>query len=170
MRPEKVSIAQEIEKKVAGSPFLILADYTGLSVTDFTELRKRLTRTKSRALVVKNSVLRILLKKNGLPMPDTALQGPTAVVYGGTDISATASALKGFHGEFKKLRVKAGVLDKAALAAEEVNAIADLPSLEVLRAKLLGLFMAPASQFVRLANEPAASFARLAQAKAAKSA
>lgn len=168
MRPEKASIAEEIEKKVVGSPFLILTDYTGLSVTDFTELRKRLTRTKSRALVVKNSMLRILLKKHGLPMPDAALTGPTAVVYGGTDISAAASAIKGFRGEFKKLRVKAGVLDKAPLAAEEVNAIADLPSLDVLRAKLLGLLQAPASQFVRLASEPASRFARVVQAKAGK--
>lgn len=168
MRPEKASIAQEIEKKVAGSSFLILTDFTGLSVGDFTELRKRLTRSKAHALVVKNSMLRILLKKQGLPMPDAALQGPTAVVYGGPDISGAASAVKGFHKEFKKLRVKAGVLDKAPLAAEEVNAIADLPSLEVLRAKLLGLLMAPASQFVRLASEPAARFARVVQARAEK--
>jgi large subunit ribosomal protein L10 len=168
MRPEKASIAEEIEKKVTASPFLILTDYTGLTVADFTELRKRLTRSKSRALVVKNNVLRLLLKKNGLDMPDAALQGPTAVVYGGQDISSAASALKGFQGEFKKLRVKAGLLDKAPLAAEQVNEIADLPSLEVLRARLLGLLMAPASQFVRLASEPAASLARLVQAKASK--
>lgn len=168
MRPEKASIAEEIEKKVAASPFLILTDYTGLTVTDFTELRKRLTSSKSRALVIKNSALRLILKKQGLAMPEAALTGPTAVVYGGADISAAASAVKGFAGEFKKLRVKAGLLDKAPLAAEEVHAIADLPSLEVLRAKLLGLLMAPASQFVRLAVEPAASFARLARAKAEK--
>ncbi|MCC7518595.1 MAG: 50S ribosomal protein L10 [Verrucomicrobiae bacterium] len=169
MRPEKKSITDEIEKKIAGSPFLILTDYTGLTVADFTELRKRLTRSKSRAVVVKNSILRLLLKKLGPSVADAALQGPTAVVYGEADISGAASAVRGFHKEFKKLRVKAGILDKVELAAEQVHEIADLPSIEVLRAKLLGLLMTPASSFVRLASEPAASFARLAQAKAAKS-
>ena len=71
-----------------------------------------------------------------------------------------------FTGEFKLPTVRAGVLDNAPLNAKQVNDLAELPSKDVLRAKLLGLLQTPASQFVRVLNEPASSLARVLKAKA----
>jgi large subunit ribosomal protein L10 len=88
------------------------------------------------------------------------------MVTGDVDICAAAKVLKTFAAEFKKPAVRGGVLDNAALSSDQVAELADLPSKDVLRAKLLGLFQTPASQFVRVLNEPGASLARVLKAKA----
>src|SRR5437868_5337169 len=106
MRAEKTSIANEIKERLKGSPFVILTDFTGLSVEGFSELRGRLAKTKARAVVVKNSLTRHTLKDLDLPEVNEALQGPTAVVYGENDLASAASIIKKFSKEFKKLKVK----------------------------------------------------------------
>src|SRR4051812_49144449 len=130
MRPEKQSIAAEIRDRIKESPFVILTDFTGLDVIGFTELRGRLAKTNARALVVKNSLMRNTLKELNLPDLEGALKGPTAVVYGDKDLAGAASVVKKFTKEFKKLKVKGGILDKMALRSEEIDAIADLPPRE----------------------------------------
>jgi large subunit ribosomal protein L10 len=87
------------------------------------------------------------------------------MVTGETDICAAAKILKSFAAEFQKPSIRAGVLDNSPLTAKQVADLADLPSKDVLRAKLLGLLQTPASQFVRILNEPAASLARVLKAK-----
>ena len=82
--------------------------------------------------------------------------------------AAAAKVLKTFTAEFKKPAVKIGIVDKAVVSAEQIGAIADLPSRDVLLATLLGVLNAPASKLVRVLNEPASSLARLLKAKAEK--
>jgi len=101
-----------------------------------------------------------------MPELTDSLAGQTAMVTGETDICAAAKVIKSFAAEFKLPTVRAGVLDNAPLNATQVNELADLPSKDVLRAKLLGLLQTPASQFVRVLNEPASSLARVLKAKA----
>ena len=149
---------------------MILMDHTGLTVEAFAELRSRLAKSKARAMVVKNSLLRLALKELALPDPNGALLGPTTVVYGGKEIAPAASALKNFAREFQKPRVKAAISGKDLLRAEQVEMIADLPPLEVLRAQLLGLLMAPATRLARLLNTPATQLAQVLKAKAEKTA
>lgn len=171
MRPEKSAIAEEIKTKLASSPFVILTDFTGLTVTGFTELRGRLAKKNARALVVKNSLVRLTLKNLELPELDSvALSGPTAIVYGDKDVAGAANVLKTFSKEFKKPRVKGGILDKAVLSAADIDAIAELPTKEVLQAQLLGLLNAPATKFVRLMNTPAQMFVQVIKAKSEKAA
>jgi large subunit ribosomal protein L10 len=170
MRPEKASIANEIKTKVSASPFVILTDFSGLTVTGFSELRGRLAKSNARAMVVKNSLIKLTLKELEMPALDGALQGPTAIVYGDNDMAGAAREIKGFVKEFKKLRIKAGILDKMVLNTEEIEAIADLPSRDVLRAQLLGLLQAPAGKFVRLVNTPASQFVQVLKAKSEKAA
>ncbi len=165
MRSEKTSITEEIKTRISASPYVILTDFTGLSVERFTELRKRLAGASARAMVVKNSLLRRTLKDLELPDLNGALEGPTAIVYGDRDISAAAAILKAFAKEFKKTKFKAGLLDRVALTGADVEAIADLPTLDVLRAQLLGLLMAPASQMARLLNTPASQLVQVLKAK-----
>ncbi|MDD2708589.1 MAG: 50S ribosomal protein L10 [Verrucomicrobiae bacterium] len=170
MRPEKISILAELKKNLQESPYVFFTDFTGLNVENFSQLRERLGKINARAMVVKNNMLRIVLKDLNMPDCGSALQGPTAMVFGGDEATGVAGAIRGFAKEFKKLKVKAGVMDGAALTCEQVESLADLPSKDELRAQLLGLFMAAPSRFVRLMNTPASQLVQVLQAKSQKAA
>ena len=165
MRPEKTAIVEDIQSKLNASSFLFVTDYTGLNVIEFSELRNRLDGAGARCHVVKNTFLRRAGKDAGLPELGE-LKGQTAIVVGDKDVAAAAKILKNFTAEFKRPTIRVGVIDRAVVSPEEVNAIADLPSREILLAKLLGTLQAPASSLVRLLNEPASALARVLKAHA----
>src|SRR5438552_17437306 len=102
MRAEKKLITKEYVSRFNGSPFFMLVDYKGLTVGQFTELRKRLNRTGSEVHVVKNSIFRIAAREAGVADLAGTLAGQLAVVTGKRDISAAAKALKSFQAEFDK--------------------------------------------------------------------
>jgi large subunit ribosomal protein L10 len=118
--------------------------------------------------VVKNSIFQIAAKEAGIGELNGALTGQIAVVTGQKEISAAAKALKNFGAEFDKPKVKFGYLDNQRLEEAAIKALADLPSLDVLRATLLGLLNAPATKLVTLINTPASQLARVIKAKADK--
>ena len=164
MRPEKATIVEDIQAKLNSSPFLLIADYTGLKVSQFSELRNRLAGAGAECKVVKNTFLRRAAKDAGLPdMGD--LKGQTAIIIGDKDVAAAAKVLKTFAAEFQKPVMKVGVVDRLVVSSDEIKTIADLPSREVLLAKLLGTLQAPASSLVRLLNEPASALARVLKAR-----
>jgi large subunit ribosomal protein L10 len=165
MRPEKAGIVADLQTKLNRSPFLLIADYTGLRVDQFSELRNRLAGVGAECRVVKNTFLRRAAKEVGLPDLSGDLKGQTAVVMGEKDVAAAAKVLKAFTAEFQKPVMKSGVLDNAVISNSEIAALAELPSREVLLAKLLGTLLSPASTLVRLLNEPGAQLARALQAK-----
>jgi len=96
----------------------------------------------------------VAAKEAGISDLNGSLAGQLAVVTGKKDISAAAKAVKNFAAEFEKLKVKFGYLNNQRLDEASILALADLPSLDVLRAKLLGLFNAPATKLVRLIPPP----------------
>lgn len=167
MRPEKVSIVEDLQNKLNASPFLFVADYTGLTVDKFGELRNRLAGVGARCHVVKNTFLKKAAKEAGYPELGE-LRGQNAMIVGDKDVAAAAKVLKAFNKEFQKPVVKTGVVDRAVVSSDQINAIADLPSREVLLATLLGVLNAPASKLVRVLNEPASALARVLKAKADK--
>src|SRR3989442_1206689 len=122
MRPEKKLIAEELSKQIGGSPFVLLADYTGLTVAQFAELRKRLRSANAECHVVKNTMLRQAARAADRANFNGGLGGMTAVVIGGvtSDISAAAKILKSFHKEFEKPKVKLGLMGQQLLKADEV--------------------------------------------------
>ena len=103
-------------------------------------------------------------------MPDVAdkLTGQTAIVTGEKDVAPVAKILKTFAAEFKIAALKIGVVDKSILSTQEVEAMAELPSREVLLSQLLGLLLSPATRLVRLLNEPACVLRAIAQRESAK--
>lgn len=165
MNPDKKIILEGLLERVNASPFVLVVDYTGMTVPHFSELRNRLGGAGAECHVAKNSYMKKALAEAGLPDLGDQLVGQTAFVTGENDVAAVAKVLKNFEKEFKKPGIKLGVLDGAVLSEEQVKAIADLPSREVLLATLLGVINAPASKLVRTLNEPAASLARVIQAK-----
>jgi large subunit ribosomal protein L10 len=168
MRLEKKTLTKEYLTRLNGSPFFIVVDYKGLKVGHMTELRKRLNKAGSEVHVVKNSIFRIAAKEAGMADFNGSLAGQIAVVTGQKDVSAAAKVVKTFGSEFDKLKIKFGFLNNQRLADTELIALADLPSIEVLRAKLLGVLNAPATKLVTLLNTPASQLARVLQAKAEK--
>jgi large subunit ribosomal protein L10 len=168
MRAEKQFIGQEYVARLNSSPFFMVVDYRGLTVGHFTELRKRLVKTGSQIHVVKNSLFRLAAKEAGLADLGSALVGQLAVVTGQRDISAAAKAIKTFHAEFDRPKLKFGYLNSQRLETPDLMALADLPSLEVLRSKILGLIQAPATKLVVLINTPGSQLARVIKAKCEK--
>ena len=168
MRLEKKALTTEYLTRLNASPFFIVVDYKGLKVGHMTELRKRLNKAGAEVHVVKNSIFRIAAKEAGVADLNGALAGQIAVVTGQKDISTAAKVVKTFSSEFDKLKIKFGFLNNQRLADADVLALADLPSIEVLRAKFLGVLNAPAQKMVTLLNTPASQLARVLQAKVEK--
>ena len=168
MRPEKQNLTKEYVTRLNASPFFIVVDYKGLKVGHMTELRKRLNKAGAEVHVVKNSIFRIAAKESGVTDLNGSLAGQMAVVTGKKDISTAAKVVKTFASEFDKLKVKFGYLNNSRLGDTDIIALADLPSIEVLRSKFLGLLNAPATKLVTLLNTPASQLARVLQAKVEK--
>jgi large subunit ribosomal protein L10 len=168
MRPEKASIVSDLSEKLNRSPFLLVTDYQRMKVDQFGELRNRLAPAGAEVRVVKNSFLKRAMADSGMPDVGDKLTGQTAIVMGENDVAPVAKILKLFAAEFKIATLKIGVVDKTVLSTSDVEALAELPSREILLSQLLGLLLMPATRLVRVLNEPASAFARLLAAKAEK--
>lgn len=168
MRAEKQNISAEYINRLNNSPFFIVVDYQGLKVGPITELRKRLHKAGAEMHVVKNSIFRIAAKEAGVADLTGTMAGQLAVVTGRQDVSSAAKVLKTFSSEFEKPKLKFGYLNNQRLESKDLLTLADLPSIEVLRGKLLGLLNTPATNLVRLLNTPATQLARVLQAKTEK--
>ncbi|NBS03702.1 MAG: 50S ribosomal protein L10 [Verrucomicrobia bacterium] len=150
MRAEKQFLVDEVAAQLASSNYLLIANFTGVSVKDATSVRDQLRVHGAEYHVVKNSIMNIAVKQANLPDLSSHLSGHTALVTGGKNPTGVAKVLVSFFKEFSKLEVKAGVLDAKILTKSDIDALSKLPSLEAIRAQLLSLFNTPASQVVRL--------------------
>ena len=168
MRAEKLNLTKEYVARLNASPFFIVTSFQGLNVGQLTELRKRLFKVGAEFHVVKNSVFKIAAKEAGIAELGTTLTGMVAVVTGQKDISAAAKILKNYAAEFDKLKLNFGFMGNQRLEKDSILALADLPSIEVLRGKLLGVINAPATKLVVLLNTPGSQLARVIKAKADK--
>ncbi|MCB1132928.1 MAG: 50S ribosomal protein L10 [Verrucomicrobiae bacterium] len=150
MNPHKKIILDGLLERVNSSPYLIVIDYTGLTVQQFSELRNRLGAGGARCTVAKNSYMRKALAEAGLPDIGNELVGQTAFVMGDQEVFAAAKAIKNFEKEFKKPEMKIGLLGNAVLDVDKLKALADIPSREAVLAQLLGTILEPASMIARV--------------------
>ena len=165
MRAEKKYLIEEVAGHLKKSDYVILANYDKMTVADVAELRLRLAPHHAEFHVVKNSSLRVAAQALGLPEFESALIGPTAVIVGGKNSPGVAKVLRDFIKEKQKIVVKAGVLSQKLISPKDVEKLADMPSLETLRAQILGLLQQPASLFVRVVNAVPQSLVNVLQAK-----
>lgn len=150
MNPDKKIIINGLLERVNASPYLIVIDYTGLTVQQFTELRNRLDTGGARCTVAKNSYMRKALGEAGLPDIGVDLVGQMAYVMGDSEVFAAAKILKNFEKEFKKPEMKVGILGNAVLDAAKLKAIAEIPSREAVLSQLLATILEPASRIARV--------------------
>ncbi len=169
MREAKKNISAEYLERLNASPYFIVVEYQGLKVDQFADLRQRLDGAQAELHVVKNRIFNIAAQQAGIE-GDLAsdLKGQMAVITGEAEISAAAKIIKTFESEFDKPSIKFGYMGETRLDANEVKVIADLPSLEVLRGKILGVLQAPAQKLAVLLNTPAGQLAQVIKAKAEK--
>ncbi len=170
MRNEKRLLAQWICRQLDKSNYVFIADFSKVTVKEIAALRNELRKKSGEYHVVKNSILKAAISERELPNIDHLLSGQNAIVVGGNTPSEVAKILKNFYKDSKeeKFAIKGGILDKITLSIDEINTLADLPSIEVLRGQLLSLLNAPAQKCVRLFNAVPQSVLNVLQAKVDK--
>jgi len=149
-RPEKVAVVDEVRERLSDADAVILTEYRGLKVKEMATLRRSLTPSGGDYKVYKNTLVRFAARDAGLDGLDSLLEGPTGVAFVKGDAAAVAKALRDFSRTQPLLVIKGGVLGQKVLTARETTALADLPSREVLLARLAGALAAPLQQMAGL--------------------
>lgn len=158
---QKSALIATLHERLSTATLGVITQYRGLSVAQMNKLRRELQAAGAAYRVTKNTLTRRAIKETAFAKLEEFLQGPTGLVTAGQDPVAVAKILVRFAEQNDKLKISGGVLDGEPLAAASVNALAKLPSREVLIAQLLGVLQAPASQLLRTIQEPGASLVRL---------
>jgi large subunit ribosomal protein L10 len=147
MRLEKKAIFEEINAQVAASEFMLIAEYRGMKVDQFSDLRRQLRKGGARMQVVKNRFLRLISREKGWNGLETALKGQSAIITG-PDVVQAAKVLKQFNGASGMPLMKAGVMGNMILTSAQIDALAELPPREVLLGQVVGTVAAPLTRLV----------------------
>lgn len=171
----KTKLLDTIRDRFSRSSIAIVTDYrgesSGISVKEITELRSRLRERGGEYCVVKNTLARKACAELGVEGLDADLKGPTAIAFGYDDPAGVAKALLDFAKENKAKGVpdfRSGYMDGKVLSKEEIQALADLPTLPQLQTQILGLMLAPHRNTLGLLNAPGRKVAQLLEAWRAK--
>jgi large subunit ribosomal protein L10 len=149
-RSEKVAVVTEVRERFAAADAALLTEYRGLTVKALADLRRQLRPSGGEYKVYKNTLVRFAAHDHGVGELESLLTGPTAIAFVRGDTAAVAKSLRDFARTNPNLVVKGGLLGTKVLSAEDVQALADLPPREVLRARLAGAFQAPMATFAGL--------------------
>ena len=142
-RPEKVAVVEEIVGKLSTAQAVFVSEYRGLSVKGLADLRGALRNTGAEHKVYKNTLAILAVREAGLDVLEPLLGGPTSLTFAGDDSVAAAKALSAASKVNPLLVLKGGALGANALSADDVKALADLPSREQLLAMFAGALQAP---------------------------
>lgn len=154
-KESKSDAVASMRRMIDGQKGVVVTEHRGLTVAEVTVLRKKVREAGAEFRVVKNTLIRLAARETGFEALNEHFAGPTAVGFAKSDPVALARALKEFAATNPKVRIKAGFLDGRVLAPREVEALADLPSREVLLARLAGALASPLSNLVRAMSGPA---------------
>jgi len=166
-RAEKKAAIETLNGVFKASNVVVVAHYSGLTVAQMQQLRRQMRQAGASVKVAKNRLAKIALEGTDVASIGPLLKGPTVIAYS-SDVIAAPKVAADFAKGHEKFVILGGAMGKTALDANGVKALASLPSLDELRAKLIGLLVAPATKIAQLANAPAAKVARVIQAYASK--
>ncbi|MDR0696841.1 MAG: 50S ribosomal protein L10 [Christensenellaceae bacterium] len=150
IREQKSQQVAEIQDQITNAKSVMLIDYKGITVLQDLELRNAFRAKGVVYRVLKNRLVKIAFNNLGRTEFDEALNGPTALAMGMTDVIAPAKIVMEKSVAFKKMTIKCGLAENIFMDAEQCMAFAQLPSKEVLIAQVLGLFQAPIAAFARV--------------------
>jgi large subunit ribosomal protein L10 len=167
LRSEKERVVAELTERLRSSPTLIVADYRGLTMTEIDALRGELLKHGARFSVVKNTLTRRAAEEAGVEALLALLEGPSAIAFleSDGDPVAVAKALGAVARTTRVLAVRGGILEGAAISAEDVANLARLPAPEVLQAQLVGALTAPMATLVGVFAAPMRDLVGVLQAR-----
>jgi large subunit ribosomal protein L10 len=165
LRARKSEIVDGLKGVFSDAGVVVVAHYKGLSVAEVSELRRGMREAGAAFRVTKNTLARIALANTPYATLDPLFTGPTAIAYSADPVAAPKAAV-GFAKRNEKLAIVGGALPGNLLSPEQVRALADLPSIDELRARLLGLLTTPAARLVGVLQAPAGQLARVLAARA----
>lgn len=164
-RERKEELVELYGERLRSSDGIIIAEYSRMTVTLVNELRKRLRDSGAAFVVTKNTLFTIALRENGWPVPDEQLIGPVGIIFGGGSLPAAAKVAQQFCKDFPdNLALKGGILGGAIFGAAEAEAVANLPTMDEIRAQLAGIIVAPASQIAGLLQAATSQIVNVIQA------
>lgn len=146
---EKQKIVADLKEKIGAAVIGVLVDYKGINVADDTALRKELRENGVDYFVVKNTLLSRAVQDTEIEGIKSVLEGTTAIALSNDDYAAPARILSKYADKSETFKIKAGFLDGKLADLDTINAIAKLPSREVLLATVVGAFQAPIAAFAR---------------------
>ena len=145
---EKQAIVAALTEKLQGSVAGVIVDYSGITVAEDTEMRRKLRESNVDYAVVKNTLLRFAINNAGLTELDSLLNGTTSLAVSVDDPVAPAKIIKEYADKLNgRFEIKGGFMDGKVISLDEVNALASIPALPVLQAQVLGTMLAPISSF-----------------------
>ncbi len=169
-RAQKAEAIESLKGVLADSGAVVVTHYMGLTVAEMTDLRGRLRKEGASLKVVKNTLVQKALGGVAGEKGDALFKGPVAIAYG-PDVISAAKVVTQYAKDNDKFTVVGGLLGQTTIMDKAaVTSLATLPSLDQLRAKLLGLLNAPATRIAGVVQAPAAQLARVIGAYAAKDA
>jgi len=167
-RAAKAEQVTELKGVFSTAASVVVAHYAGLTVAQMQTLRKQAKASGAKVKVAKNRLAKIALEGTDVASIGPLLKGPTLIAYSGDPVAASKVTVD-FAKAHEKFVILGGAMGKTALDLNGVKALASLPSLDELRAKIVGLIQAPATKIAQVVNAPAAKVARVVQAYANKS-
>lgn len=157
----KEALVEEIKEKIQGAQSIVIVNYRGLNVEEATELRRNFREANVDYKVYKNTMLRRAFNELGHENLEDIFKGPTAIAFGNDDPASAAKISSEFAKNHNALEIKSGLVDGKVLSLEEVDALAKLPSREVLIAQVLGGLNAPIQGFANVMSGTLSGFARV---------
>jgi len=168
-RAEKREVVTALHDVFAKTGVVVVAHYAGLTVSAMTKLRSEMRGAGGQVRVAKNRLVKLALEGTDAKGIADLLKGPTCLAFSADPVAAPKIAVK-FAKANEKFVILGGAMGSTVLDAKGVSSLADLPSLDELRGKLIGLLQAPASKIARTLNEPGAQLARVFGAYGSKDA
>jgi len=155
-KEDKEKVVAELTERLKASDTLLVADYRGLTMPQIDELRSKLLESGARFTVVKNTLTRRAAEAAGADALLALLEGPSAIAFldAGGDMVAAAKALADSARDTKVLAIRGGIMQGRTVTAAEVESLATLPPVDILRGQVLGAVVAPLTTFVALLNAP----------------
>jgi large subunit ribosomal protein L10 len=169
-KTEKAAVVAELAERLRSSEALIVADYRGLTNSQLVGLRAALRESGAKLQVVKNTLTRRAAEEAGAEALLTLLEGPTAIAFieSGGDPAAVAKVLAGVAKETKVMSLRGGVLSGRTLTEADVEALATLPPVDVVKSQLVGVIIAPLTQLLGLLEAPVRDLVGLLDARVAQ--
>ena len=167
-RAEKKAAVATLGEVFKATEVVVVAHYSGLTVAQMQLLRRQMRQAGASVKVAKNRLAKIALEGSNVASIASLLKGPTVIAYSGDPVAAPKVAVD-FAKANEKFVILGGAMGKTTLDLNGVKALAALPSLDELRAKIVGLIQAPATKIAQVVVAPASKVARVVHAYASKS-